>query len=61
MSIVIGWDVGGAHLKAARAENGRIVDAIQVASPLASGLSAWRMLSSKRKRGSARLRFTSSP
>ncbi len=38
MSIVIGWDVGGAHLKAARAENGRIVDAIQVASPLRLGL-----------------------
>jgi probable H4MPT-linked C1 transfer pathway protein len=38
MSIVIGWDVGGAHLKAARAENGRIIDAIQVASPLRLGL-----------------------
>jgi (4-(4-[2-(gamma-L-glutamylamino)ethyl]phenoxymethyl)furan-2-yl)methanamine synthase len=38
MSIVIGWDVGGAHLKAARAENGRIVDAVQVASPLRLGL-----------------------
>ena len=30
MTIVVGWDVGGAHLKAARAENGRIVDAVQV-------------------------------
>jgi probable H4MPT-linked C1 transfer pathway protein len=38
MSIVVGWDVGGAHLKAARAENGRIVDAVQVASPLRLGL-----------------------
>jgi probable H4MPT-linked C1 transfer pathway protein len=34
MSAVIGWDVGGAHLKAARAENGRIVAAVQVACPL---------------------------
>jgi (4-(4-[2-(gamma-L-glutamylamino)ethyl]phenoxymethyl)furan-2-yl)methanamine synthase len=38
MRIVIGWDVGGAHLKAARAENGRVVDAIQIASPLRLGL-----------------------
>lgn len=38
MSIVIGWDVGGVHLKAARAENGRIVDAVQIASPLRAGL-----------------------
>src|SRR5262245_37535627 len=38
MRRVIGWDVGGAHLKAARAENGRIVDAIQLASPLRLGL-----------------------
>jgi len=38
MHSVIGWDVGGAHLKAARAENGRIVDAIQLASPLRLGL-----------------------
>ena len=38
MSVVIGWDIGGVHLKAARAENGRIVAAIQVASPLRGGL-----------------------
>jgi (4-(4-[2-(gamma-L-glutamylamino)ethyl]phenoxymethyl)furan-2-yl)methanamine synthase len=38
MSAVIGWDIGGAHLKAARAEDGRIVDAVQVASPLRHGL-----------------------
>jgi len=38
MTIVVGCDVGGAHLKAARAENGRIVDAVQVASPLRLGL-----------------------
>ncbi|MBV8567792.1 MAG: H4MPT-linked C1 transfer pathway protein [Methylobacteriaceae bacterium] len=34
MSVVVGWDVGGAHLKGARAENGRIVAAVQIASPL---------------------------
>ena len=38
MNMVIGWDVGGAHLKAARAEHGRVVDAVQVASPLRLGL-----------------------
>lgn len=38
MRSVIGWDMGGAHLKAARAEDGRIVDAVQVASPLRLGL-----------------------
>src|ERR1700752_3101167 len=38
MRVVIGWDVGGAHLKAARAEDGCIVDAVQVASPLRLGL-----------------------
>src|SRR5271155_1286444 len=39
MSVVIGWDVGGAPLKAARAEGGRIVAAIQIASPLWLGVS----------------------
>src|SRR5262249_6387300 len=34
----IGWDIGGAHLKAARAENGRVLDAVQTASPLRHGL-----------------------
>jgi (4-(4-[2-(gamma-L-glutamylamino)ethyl]phenoxymethyl)furan-2-yl)methanamine synthase len=38
MSIVIGWDIGGVHLKAARAESGRIVKAVQVAAPLRSGV-----------------------
>jgi probable H4MPT-linked C1 transfer pathway protein len=40
MNAIIGWDIGGAHLKAARAEHGRIVDAVQVASPLRLGLEA---------------------
>jgi probable H4MPT-linked C1 transfer pathway protein len=35
---VIGWDIGGVHLKAARAEDGRIADAIQLAAPLRAGL-----------------------
>ena len=35
---VIGWDIGGVHLKAARAESGRIVDAVQIAAPLRGGL-----------------------
>ena len=34
MSVAIGWDVGGAHLKGARAEDGRVVAAVQIASPL---------------------------
>jgi probable H4MPT-linked C1 transfer pathway protein len=38
MSTVVGWDIGGVHLKAARAENGRIVSAVQIASPLRGGL-----------------------
>jgi probable H4MPT-linked C1 transfer pathway protein len=38
MSIVIGWDIGGVHLKAARAESGRIVKALQLAAPLRGGV-----------------------
>lgn len=37
---VIGWDIGGAHLKAARAENGRVVDAVQLPAPLRLGVTA---------------------
>jgi (4-(4-[2-(gamma-L-glutamylamino)ethyl]phenoxymethyl)furan-2-yl)methanamine synthase len=37
-SIVAGFDVGGAHLKVARAENGRIVAAVTIATPLWLGL-----------------------
>jgi len=37
MGVVIGWDIGGVHLKAVRAENGRIVKAAQYASPLRAG------------------------
>lgn len=38
MAVVMGWDIGGAHLKAARAEDGRIVAAVQVAAPLRFGV-----------------------
>jgi probable H4MPT-linked C1 transfer pathway protein len=37
MQIVIGWDAGGAHLKAARAEDGIIKAAVQVPCPLWQG------------------------
>jgi len=40
MSVIVGWDIGGAHLKAARAEHARIVDAVQLASPLRLGIEA---------------------
>jgi probable H4MPT-linked C1 transfer pathway protein len=35
---IIGWDIGGAHLKAARVEDGRIRAALQIALPLWQGL-----------------------
>jgi (4-(4-[2-(gamma-L-glutamylamino)ethyl]phenoxymethyl)furan-2-yl)methanamine synthase len=38
MQSIIGWDIGGAHLKAARLEGGRIVKVVQIASPLWLGL-----------------------
>ena len=34
----VGWDIGGAHLKAARVENGRVVAAAERATPLWQGL-----------------------
>ncbi len=38
MQSIIGWDIGGAHLKAARLEAGHIVNVVQIASPLWLGL-----------------------
>lgn len=38
MSVVIGWDIGGVHLKAARAGHGHVVEVVQVPSPLRFGL-----------------------
>ncbi|GLS28992.1 probable H4MPT-linked C1 transfer pathway protein [Mesorhizobium albiziae] len=37
-TIVAGFDIGGAHLKVTRAESGRIVDAVTIATPLWQGL-----------------------
>ncbi|MEX3951035.1 hydantoinase/oxoprolinase family protein [Paraburkholderia sp. EG287B] len=36
--IVIGWDIGGAHVKAARVVQGRVLDVAQWACPLWQGL-----------------------
>src|SRR5208282_4761552 len=38
VSVVIGWDIGGAHLKAARVKDGRVEAAVQAATPLWLGL-----------------------
>ena len=38
MSVVIGWDMGGAHLKAARVKDGRVEAVVQAATPLWLGL-----------------------
>jgi probable H4MPT-linked C1 transfer pathway protein len=36
--VVIGWDIGGAHLKAARVKHGRVEAVVQAATPLWLGL-----------------------
>ena len=38
MSVVIGWDIGGAHLKAARVKGGHVEAVVQAATPLWLGL-----------------------
>jgi probable H4MPT-linked C1 transfer pathway protein len=38
VSIVIGWDIGGAHLKAARVKKGHVEAVVQAATPLWLGL-----------------------
>src|SRR6185312_1384149 len=38
MMIIAGYDVGGAHLKVARIENGRLAGVRQIACPLWQGL-----------------------
>ena len=38
MEPVLGWDIGGAHLKAARVDGGRVTAALQLPSPLWLGL-----------------------
>jgi probable H4MPT-linked C1 transfer pathway protein len=37
-TVVLGFDVGGAHLKAARVEDGRVVGAVEIACPLWQGI-----------------------
>jgi probable H4MPT-linked C1 transfer pathway protein len=39
---VIGWDIGGAHLKAARVKHGELVDVVQHPCPLWTGLDTLR-------------------
>uniref|UniRef100_A0A8J4HA37 H4MPT-linked C1 transfer pathway protein n=1 Tax=Acidicaldus sp. TaxID=1872105 RepID=A0A8J4HA37_9PROT len=38
MGAIIGWDLGGAHLKAARVENGKVTAVLQLPAPLWQGL-----------------------
>jgi (4-(4-[2-(gamma-L-glutamylamino)ethyl]phenoxymethyl)furan-2-yl)methanamine synthase len=38
VSVVIGWDIGGAHLNAARVKHGRVEAVVQAATPLWLGL-----------------------
>jgi probable H4MPT-linked C1 transfer pathway protein len=38
VGVTIGWDIGGAHLKAARVKDGRVEKAVQAATPLWLGL-----------------------
>jgi probable H4MPT-linked C1 transfer pathway protein len=40
VSVVIGWDIGGAHLKAARVQHGRVEAVVQAATPLWLGLAS---------------------
>jgi probable H4MPT-linked C1 transfer pathway protein len=40
VSVVIGWDIGGAHLKAARVKHARVEAVVQAATPLWLGLSS---------------------
>ncbi|HEY5299583.1 MAG TPA: hydantoinase/oxoprolinase family protein [Acetobacteraceae bacterium] len=37
MRSIIGWDIGGAHVKAARIENGRVIRVVQTPCPLWPG------------------------
>ncbi|MGH7212567.1 MAG: hypothetical protein ACREF1_14035, partial [Acetobacteraceae bacterium] len=42
MATIIGWDVGGAHLKAARAQDGHVTGVVQLPCPLWLGLDRLR-------------------
>ena len=51
MGTIIGWDIGGAHLKAVRVEDGVIAKAVLVPCPLWQGLDKLEMAFSKARRG----------
>ena len=38
MTNIIGWDIGGAHVKAARVDDGRVTGVVQIACPLWQGM-----------------------
>ena len=61
MRSVIGWDVGGAHLKAARAETAASSMRSSLPRRCAWASTAWRRPSPKRRRGWAWPSFTPSP
>ena len=42
MGTIIGWDVGGAHLKAARVQDGQVIGVVQLPCPLWLGLDRLR-------------------
>ncbi|MBV9976426.1 MAG: H4MPT-linked C1 transfer pathway protein [Hyphomicrobiales bacterium] len=50
MSTIIGWDIGGAHLKGVRVEKGVITRAVQLPSPLWQGVDALLTAFSKANR-----------
>ncbi len=50
MGMVIGWDIGGAHLKGVRVEGGVVTGAIQLPSPLWQGLGTLEAAFSKARR-----------
>ena len=58
MSMVIGWDIGGVHLKAARAEDGHVTKVAQYASPLRSGTERLLQAFAEARRISAVLSIT---
>ena len=49
MGMLIGWDIGGAHLKGVRVEDGVITKAVQLPCPLWQGLDKLEMQPSRRR------------
>ena len=50
MGMIIGWDIGGAHLKGVRIEQGVVTGAVQLPSPLWQGLDKLNTAFSKARR-----------